>query len=147
MNVPQRFLDKIRVDEFGCHVWTGALSEKGYALFQVNRTTKKAHRWLWTQVRGPLPPGLELDHTCRNRACVNLDHLEPVSHRENVLRGATLAAANAQKTHCPNGHSYTTVVEGGRTRRRCETCARKAKRAYKKRQREARLALATKDAA
>lgn len=85
-----------------------------------------AHRVAYEQARGPIPEGLELDHLCRNRACVNPDHLEPVTHRENLLRADTFAARHAAQTHCVNGHEFTpdntyirTRPEGGRECRAC----------------------------
>jgi hypothetical protein len=65
------------------------------------------HRAIYWQIRGPVPEGLELDHLCRNRACVNPWHLEAVTHRVNVLRGAAPVAFHAKKTHCPSGHPYS----------------------------------------
>jgi len=74
---------------------------------------------------------LEIDHLCRVRCCVNPDHLEAVTHRENILRGNTFAAVNAAKTHCPKGHEYTPentrIHTGGR--RQCIACSRAYDRA------------------
>lgn len=64
-----------------------------------------AHRVYYEARFGPIPAGLQLDHLCRNRGCVNPDHLEPVTCRENLMRGHTVAAANAKKTHCNAGHA------------------------------------------
>ena len=68
---------------------------------------KFAHRIGYEQLVGPIPKGLELDHLCRVRHCVNPDHLEPVTHKENTLRGSCPAAVNARKTHCKRGHPLT----------------------------------------
>lgn len=127
----------------GCHLWTGTISENGYGRFTVNRRFVQAHRWAYEQVHGPIPPGLQLDHLCRNRACVNVAHLEAVTGRVNTLRGATRAARNLAKTHCPLGHAYDAVNtytdrNGGRS---CKECKRRQTRAYKQRKRLADLGL------
>lgn len=91
------------VRESGCWEWVSGSSAK-YGRISVNGKEILAHRWMYEQRRGPVPAGLELDHLCRNTVCVNPDHLEPVTHRENVLRGIAPAAIHARKTHCPRGH-------------------------------------------
>lgn len=71
---------------------------------RVNGKKRGVHRVVYELEYGPIPEGRELDHLCRNRACVNPKHLEIVSHRENCLRGVAPAAQNARKTHCKYGH-------------------------------------------
>lgn len=117
----------------GCWGWRGSLTSAGYAQFHLRGGGRAVgHRWLWEQLYGPVPEGLELDHLCRNRGCTNPDHLEAVTHRENVQRGLTpIVAGNWQRarTECPKGHPYspentgiTTI--GSSVRRYCRTCKR-----------------------
>lgn len=103
-----------------CVEWTGARHSAGYGLMPASST--RAHRVVYERVVGPIPPGLVLDHLCRNRVCVNPAHLEPVTHRTNLLRGDTLAAANAAKVACPQGHALDGSKSDGS--RYCLTCSR-----------------------
>jgi IS5 family transposase len=125
--VLDRFVDKILLDD-ECWEWTGGKT-LGYGTFWVAKGTRvKAHRFAYEWLVGPVPEGLSLDHLCRNRGCVNPAHLEPVTHRENVLRGEGRSAVNARKTHCKNGHPYSgdnvlIVSRGdGSTFRKCRQC-------------------------
>lgn len=72
--------------EDGCWTWDGQLKD-GYGKYSHKGKTYAAHRWAYQQLVGPIPTGLQLDHLCRNPPCVRPDHLEPVTSRENVLRG------------------------------------------------------------
>lgn len=91
-----------------------------------------AHKWAYESIVGPVPEGMELDHLCRNRACVNPAHLEAVSRRVNQLRGLSISAKNARKTHCVHGHPLTgeNVYEwrGSRYCRACRAAARELRR-------------------
>ena len=73
----------------GCHIWIGALDKvtHGYAQMGVDGRTVRAHRWIWEQERGPIKDGLTIEHTCGRTSCVNVDHLELVTHSENSRRG------------------------------------------------------------
>lgn len=114
----------------GCWLWTASLYGEGYGQFMVDRRAILTHRFAYLELAGPIPAGLVLDHLCRVRRCCNPAHLEPVTNRVNVLRGETVPADNAQKTHCPQGHPYdevnTYVTRCGR--RKCRTCRSEQKR-------------------
>lgn len=87
--VIQRFLARVRLDpETGCWVWQGKLDD-GYGRFTFEGRIQKAHRVSWLLFLGPLPEAMVVDHVCRNRACVrpDLKHLEPITSRQNTLRG------------------------------------------------------------
>lgn len=109
----------------GCWFWTGARTSTGYGNFMVDgRRWVKAHRWAYERLIGAIPWGLELDHLCRVRHCVNVAHLEPVTHRENGIRGIG-PQSRARHTHCKRGHAY--AIHGQRRsdgRRRCGECVR-----------------------
>lgn len=93
-----RFMARVRKTST-CWLWTGAADGLGYGFVGVNRKNKLAHRYSYEMHRGAIPTGLVLDHLCRNPACVNPDHLEPVTIAENVRRSPLI-----RRTHCPKGH-------------------------------------------
>jgi hypothetical protein len=113
-----RFFAKITVGD-GCWEWQGPL-DNGYGTFG----SIPAHRYAYKMLVGPIPFGLDIDHLCRNRACVRPDHLEPVTRRVNLLRGVGFPAINAAKKECPHGHEYdasnTQNWRGGRFCRECK---------------------------
>jgi hypothetical protein len=91
----ERVMARVRVDESGCWIFTGALSTSGYG--RVGRGARaeglaQTHRVTYEHLVGPIPEGLDIDHLCRVRACCNPAHLEPVTRRENCLRGARWAS-------------------------------------------------------
>jgi hypothetical protein len=120
--------------ETGCVEWTGQAYPNGYGYIRRGReqTARMAHRAAYETFVGPIPEGLTLDHLCRNRICINPDHLEPVTRGENALRGGGLAIAMANyraRTHCVHGHEFTpenTYVHPVNRKRACKTCQRTA---------------------
>ena len=111
-----RIAENINIDPItNCWIWTGCLTvggaklgSGGYAKIKVGEKHTLGHIVSYEAHHGPVPEGLELDHKCRNRACVNPDHVEAVDHRINMIRSPiTFAGINAAKTHCVNGHSFT----------------------------------------
>ena len=113
----------------GCVLWIGALSSNGYGQFWFNRGQIGAHVWAWVAANGPLPVGLQIDHLCRNRACVNARHLEAVTGKVNTLRGTSPAALNNFKTHCLRGHELSgrNLIQIAR-RRVCRECKNSKRR-------------------
>jgi HNH endonuclease len=101
-----------KVDRRGpsdCWEWLAYKTLKGYGMVSVNGRLVVAHRWSYEATNGPIPDGLQVDHLCRNRGCVNPAHLEAVTSRENSRRGIGFVAINTRKTHCPRGHPYNDV--------------------------------------
>ena len=91
-----------------CWMWTGA-TLRGYGQFAIQRRPRRAHRLAYEMERGPIPDGLDLDHICRVRRCVNPWHLRPLSRRENTLAEGSLSPArsNFLKTRCMRGHPFS----------------------------------------
>ena len=116
----------IRPDLGPCWLWLAYLSPSGYGVIWRNNRLVPAHRATYELLVGPHPAGLVPDHFCRVRHCVNPDHLEMVTNAVNVLRGVGACAQNKRKTHCVNGHEFTSENtiwrKGGH--RACRACAR-----------------------
>lgn len=126
-----RFAEKIATTDSGCVVWIASRNNSGYGTFNVGVRSTVAHRWSYEYHVGPIPDGLDLDHLCRNRACVYPEHLEPVTTSANLLRGVDVGQANAVKTHCPANHPYSGanlyVPPSRPNNRMCRTCRRDQK--------------------
>ena len=126
-NLERRFWT--RVDKNGplfqgtpCWLWTGTITNTyGYLWIIGKRTSVPAHRIAYEILIGPIPSGLQIDHLCRNRICVNPAHLEVVTRRENILRGIGPTAIHARSTHCPRGHEYD-YIQPRYGFRRCRKC-------------------------
>lgn len=126
----------VTVAESGCWEWTGRRTREGYGSLGVyvdgKQRQKLAHRVSYEVFRGAIPEGLQLDHLCRVRHCVNPEHLEPVTASENVRRSPIAkAGVNARKTHCVNGHEFTPENTGrdAKGARYCRTCINARSRA------------------
>lgn len=132
--MPDRFWAKVDVGHpLACWEWTGSRTADGYGMFRLDGRNQTAHRVAYELLIGAVPAGLELDHVCRVRHCVNVDHLEPVTGAENQRRGA-----KCRKTRCARGHEFTktnTIWRKGKYRQ-CRTCSNAASRDYKRRRRQ-----------
>jgi HNH endonuclease len=158
MLIEPRFTNKYAMDaDTGCWVWIAATDKHGYGLFTKPAAIWKpgtarhwmAHRYCYEMHRGPIPEGLVLDHLCRNTSCVNPDHLEAVTHGENLRRGAGTGMdlwdgsppgvkAKSLMTTCAYGHEYTeanTYRRPGTTWRQCRKCINDAVWRYEQRKR------------
>lgn len=127
----------VMITESGCWIFLGVLDRNGYGqITNDNYERRQAHRVSYEVHIGPIPEGLDLDHLCRVRSCVNPKHLEPVTFEENLRRGAeagfgrlvgirVIAANKKNQTHCRNGHEYTEEnVYPYRGKRMCRECHR-----------------------
>jgi hypothetical protein len=117
----ERFFSKI-LDTGTCWLWMGYVSTQGYGIFYIQSEPVHAYKVSYMFFKGPVPKGLEIDHVCRVRHCVNPVHLEAVTHQENMRRGLY-----GQKTHCPKGHPYSpenTYKSPRKQHRVCKTCRR-----------------------
>jgi hypothetical protein len=134
-DLAKRFLDKVNVNgpihpelKTRCWLWTAYCDRDGYGQFTARNRSRLAHRTSYELFRGAIPKGLTLDHLCRNRSCVNPDHLEPVTKGINTLRGYAPSAINKGKQVCKNGHPLNaantyTRPDGDRACRKCNTAA------------------------
>lgn len=147
-----RFLAKVEKTTSGCWVWRAGLTGAGYGAFTLpghgGKKQVGAHVWSYQNFVGEIPAGLELDHTCHDpatcsggsacphRRCVNPEHLEPVTKRDNLLRGGGVAAKNYRKTHCHAGHplSGDNLYNYKNHRRVCRACQKEREQSYRRKQ-------------
>lgn len=126
-SVPEKLLNYSRQAPTGCIEWTRQRDKDGYGIVRVGLKTCKAHRVAYELLIDEIPCGMQLDHLCRNTACINPAHLEPVKSRENTLRGVGPSAKNAAKLKCLHGHDLTpdnTYRPPNVNQRHCRICRR-----------------------
>lgn len=145
----ERAMSRIAVLDSGCWLWLGC-TNKGYARMNVGGKIVDLHRWMYQQANGPLPPQAQLDHTCHtndeecqggyecsHRRCVNPDHLEPVTARENSIRGRGAPGRKSRQVACVNGHAFDEsntyrAPDGTRHCRRCRADVEARRRAMRR---------------
>jgi hypothetical protein len=124
----QRFWSRVEVPNQPscCWEWTGALTDRGYAEVSLDGLVFKSHRVAYSDLIESVPTDKMIDHLCRNRKCVNPDHLQIASDKMNVRTGFSPSGVHARKTHCPQGHPYDNVNTywWNGTNRQCKTCKR-----------------------
>lgn len=131
---PERYLEILLSRSYltaaGCWEWTGTRDKDGYAKLSHHDRDWRAHRFAWSALIAPVPSGLVVDHLCRNRSCVNVEHLEPVTVRENTMRGWAVTSYNSRKLTCPRGHTDLKIVTttGERWCPRCTFDEKRARR-------------------
>lgn len=117
-----------------CWIWKSVLNNKGYGVFGFDSKKYKAHRFMYEYLIGEIPKELVTDHLCRNRKCVNPEHLEFVTDKVNINRG--IGNRQKEKTHCPFGHKYTEENtyhhNNARTCRKCSAVKMSIKRKKQK---------------
>lgn len=130
--LPKHIKNKIDFTD-SCWLWTGTLYN-GYGNTSYMGKSSLAHRATFSIIKGEISNNLVIDHLCRNRNCVNPEHLEAVTPRENILRGASPSAIYAKRTHCNKGHKFNrtnTLVREDNNSRRCKICHLKYHKLYR----------------
>jgi hypothetical protein len=125
-SLPGRLRAKIAPNDAGCWIWRASVSHKGYGHYRFRGRVWQAHRAVYTILRGEIPEGMQIDHLCRVRGCVNPAHLEVVTPLENWVRGYSVTANYSRQDCCKYGHPFTPENTNIRSRgaRQCRTCNR-----------------------
>lgn len=136
-NKPEDVYLQLERSEDGHLLWTGTLNNDGYGVITIQGKRWLVHRLVYTLEVGPIAEGYELDHVvdwgCGIRHCADSAHLEPVTHRENVMRSSNFVALKARQTHCIHGHRFSktnTMIRANGTRA-CRTCRSIRNRAHR----------------
>lgn len=123
-SLPSRLASKINAAPVGCWKWSAYVTTEGYGQYSHDGRLQQAHRVVYELLVGPIPAGLQLDHLCRVRSCVNPAHMEPVTNHENILRGES-GIKNAMKTQCPQKHPYNLAnTRFHKGKRYCRVCSK-----------------------
>ena len=132
-SLEMKFWKHVQTTE-GCWNWMGT-KRSGYGRLSVAGRWIAAHRLSYQLLKGEIPSDKELDHLCHNPSCVNPEHLEAVTHGENLIRGNTINRKNAQKTHCPRGHLLAgkNLLPSKEGWRQCRTCHNEHRKGLSKR--------------
>ena len=119
----------------GCWQWKASFDSSGYGLLSVSGKSAKAHRFAYELLVGPIPHGLVIDHLCRNRACVNPAHMEPVTNYENLRRGAGHDVSQGRRNQCINGHDFTeeNTYINPKGAKVCRACSDRSRKKYQER--------------
>ena len=123
----ERLMANCHETDSGCWEWTASCNSHGYGQIMIAKTSMGAHRASYTVAKGPIPEGMQIDHLCRNRKCINPEHLEAVTQQENMRR-----ASEAQTACRRAGHPYTpenTIITSS-GHRKCRTCYNQHNRRY-----------------
>jgi len=134
-NLPptDRFFSKVNKTD-GCWLWNSTPSTKGYGMYWVDGKYALAHRYSYQKFVGDIKDGYQIDHLCRVRKCVNPEHLQQVTQKENILRGTGVTSVNHKKTHCMNGHEFSkeNTYITKKNSRRCRICLREKSKRFRK---------------
>jgi hypothetical protein len=108
----------------GCQFWLHDSVTGGYGRIAINKRKVLAHRLSYVLYKGEIGEGLTIDHKCNQPYCINPDHLQAITMRENTMRGSSFAVTNSKKTHCPKGHEYSdsNTFLNSKGRRECRMC-------------------------
>ncbi len=123
-------MSRVQPQPDGCWFWTGGKFANGYGMFQLQGKLRRVHRLSYVWTRGELPEGLQIDHICKVKLCVNPTHMEAVTLAENVRRSNGWGGIESRKTHCVNGHPFSgdnlrpRIQYGKVVGRTCRSCAR-----------------------